>query len=58
MDNQTLIPLIVTLVTAMAIGAIYLLTMLLRDGQPDTGEDDGDGAAVSLTETDRGPASH
>ena len=33
MDNDFLIPLLVTLVTAMAIGAIYLLTLLMNDGQ-------------------------
>ncbi len=35
MDNDFLIPLLVTLVTAMAIGAIYLLTLLMNDGQPE-----------------------
>jgi hypothetical protein len=33
MDNDFLIPLLVTLVTAMAIGAVYLLTLLMNDGQ-------------------------
>ena len=35
MDNDLLIPLLVTLVTAMAIGAVYLLTLLMNDGQPE-----------------------
>ena len=35
MDNDFLIPLLVTLVTAMAIGAVYLLTLLMNDGQPE-----------------------
>ncbi len=39
MDNDFLIPLLVTLVTAMAIGAVYLLTLLMNDGQP---EQDGE----------------
>ena len=33
MDNDFLIPLLVTLVTAMAIGAVYLLTLLMNDGE-------------------------
>ncbi len=32
MENPYLIPIIVTLVTAMVIGAIYLLMLLLREG--------------------------
>ena len=31
MDNQYLIPLLVTLVTAMTIGAIYLISLLFKD---------------------------
>ena len=40
MDNDFLIPLLVTLVTAMAIGAIYLLTLLMNDGQPEQDEEE------------------
>ncbi|MFM7523603.1 MAG: hypothetical protein ACKO4M_05485 [Betaproteobacteria bacterium] len=40
MDNDFLIPLLVTLVTAMMIGAIYLLTLLVNDGQPDRSEEE------------------
>ncbi|NDC08260.1 MAG: hypothetical protein EBZ75_02805 [Oxalobacteraceae bacterium] len=39
MDNDFLIPLLVTLVTAMAIGAVYLLTLLMNDGQPENDEE-------------------
>ncbi len=31
MDNDYIIPLIVTLITAMIIGAVYLFVLLLRD---------------------------
>ena len=58
MDNQYLIPLIVTLVTAMTLGAIYLLMLLLRDGQPEAGKDDDDDDAESATEASGGQASH
>ncbi|MEY3899732.1 MAG: hypothetical protein RI962_887 [Pseudomonadota bacterium] len=40
MDNDFLIPLLVTVVTAMTIGAIYLLTLLVNDGQPDQSEEE------------------
>ncbi len=40
MDNQYLIPLIVTLVTAMMLGAIYLITLLLREGRDEQDQDD------------------
>ncbi len=40
MDNQYLIPLLVTLVTAMIIGAIYLIMHLLRDGKEEQEQDD------------------
>lgn len=40
MDNQYLIPLLVTLVTAMTIGAIYLIMQLLRDGREEQEQDD------------------
>jgi hypothetical protein len=40
MDNDFLIPLLVTLVTAMAIGAIYLLTLLMNDGQLEQDEEE------------------
>lgn len=40
MDNDFLIPLLVTLVTAMAIGAVYLLTLLMNDGQPEQDEEE------------------
>ena len=40
MENPYLIPIIVTLVTAMALGAIYLLVLLARDGQPEEAHDD------------------
>ena len=33
MDNDFLIPLLVTTVVAMTIGAIYLLTLLMSDGK-------------------------
>ncbi len=58
MDNQYLIPLIVTLVTAMTLGAIYLLMLLLRDGQPETRADDDDADAESPAEAGGGQASH
>lgn len=58
MDNQYLIPLIVTLVTAMTLGAIYLLMLLLRDGQPEAGADDDDADAESAAEAGSGQASH
>lgn len=44
MENPYLIPIIVTLVTAMALGAIYLLVLLARDGQPEEALDDDDHA--------------
>jgi len=40
MDNDFLIPLLVTVVTAMTIGAIYLLTLMVNDGQPDQSEEE------------------
>lgn len=40
MDNDFLIPLLVAVVTAMTIGAIYLLTLLVNDGQPDQSEEE------------------
>ena len=40
MDNDFLIPLLVTLITAMAIGAIYLLMLLMNDGQPESNEEE------------------
>ena len=40
MENPYLIPIIVTLVTAMALGAIYLLVLLAKDGQPEAAHDD------------------
>ncbi len=42
MDNDILIPIIVTAVTAMAVGAIYVLYWLVTDGQPQ----DSDAAAL------------
>ncbi len=42
MENPYLIPIIVTLVTAMTLGAIYLLVLLLNDGKSDAGHDDED----------------
>ncbi len=35
MDNDYIIPLIVTLITAMIIGAVYLFVLLLRDVKSD-----------------------
>jgi len=40
MDNDFLIPLLVTLITAMAIGATYLLMLLMNDGQPESNEEE------------------
>lgn len=40
MDNDFLIPLLVTLITAMAIGAIYLLMLLMNDGQAESNEEE------------------
>ncbi len=39
MDNDYLIPLIVTLIAAMIIGAAYLFALLLRDARYGTGPD-------------------
>lgn len=52
MDNDFLIPLLVTLVTAMAIGAIYLLTLLMNDGQPEQDEEETLADYVADTATD------
>ncbi len=38
--NDYLIPLIVTLVTGMTVGAIYLLTLLISDGKPESAGED------------------
>ena len=40
MDNDFLIPLLVTLLTAMAIGAVYLLTLLMNDGQSEQDQEE------------------
>ena len=40
MENPYLIPIIVTLVTGMALGAIYLLVLLAKDGEPEATYDD------------------
>jgi len=40
MDNDFLIPLLVTLVTAMAIGAVYLLILLMNDGKPEQDDEE------------------
>jgi hypothetical protein len=56
MDNDFLIPVLVTLVVAMTIGAIYLLTLLMSDGKE--AQDDEDALAddapapVAQAETD------
>lgn len=42
MENPYLIPIIVTLVTAMALGAIYLLVLLVNDGTPVSRDEDED----------------
>jgi len=39
MENDYIIPLIVTLITAMIIGAIYLFMLLLRDARSDAKSD-------------------
>jgi hypothetical protein len=54
MDNDFLIPLLVTLVTAMAIGAIYLLTLLMNDGQPE--QDEEETLADYVADTEAAPA--
>ena len=54
MDNDFLIPLLVTLVTAMAIGAVYLLTLLMNDGQPE--QDSEETLAVYVADTAAAPA--
>jgi hypothetical protein len=54
MDNDFLIPLLVTLVTAMAIGAIYLLTLLMNDGQPE--QDSEETLADYVADTAAAPA--
>jgi hypothetical protein len=64
MDNDFLIPLLVTLVTAMAIGAVYLLTLLMNDGQPEKDEeetladyaDDAEASPVAKSESGAGDA--
>ncbi len=35
MENDYIIPLIVTLITAMIVGAVYLFMLLLRDAKSD-----------------------
>ncbi len=40
MENPLLIPLIVTGVTAMIIGACYLLMLVLRENRDDRDQDD------------------
>ncbi len=40
MESPYLIPIIVTLVTAMSLGAIYLLVQLLNDGKPAQEDED------------------
>ena len=54
MDNDFLIPLLVTLVTAMAIGAVYLLTLLMNDGQPE--QDSEETLADYVADTAAAPA--
>ncbi len=38
MENDYIIPLIVTLITAMIIGAVYLFVLLLRDAKSGNSE--------------------
>lgn len=60
MDNDFFIPLLVTLVTAMAIGAVYLLTLLMNDGEPEQDNEetfddhasDGEAAPVAQGDSD------
>jgi hypothetical protein len=54
MDNDFLIPLLVTLVTAMAIGAVYLLTLLMNDGRPE--QDEEETLADFVADTAEAPA--
>jgi hypothetical protein len=54
MDNDFFIPLLVTLVTAMAIGAVYLLTLLMNDGQPE--QDNEETLAEYAADTATAPA--
>ena len=54
MDNDFFIPLLVTLVTAMAIGAVYLLTLLMNDGQPE--QDNEETLAEYAADTPTAPA--
>jgi hypothetical protein len=49
--NDYMIPVIVTLVTAMTVGAIYLLTLLLSDGKPD-GPSEGLAAFAESADTE------
>ncbi len=42
MDNDYIIPLVVTLITAMVIGAVYLFLLLLRDVKSDAHIDSED----------------
>lgn len=42
MDNDYIIPLVVTLVSAMIIGAVYLFMLLLRDAKSDVAAGDED----------------
>lgn len=44
MDNDYIIPLVVTLVTAMIIGAAYLFLLLLRDARPEADDEHHDPA--------------
>ena len=58
MDNDFLIPLLVTLITAMAIGAIYLLMLLMNDGKPEQDEEENladfisDGSAAPVAQSE------
>ena len=40
MENPYLIPIIVALVTGMALGAIYLLVLRAKDGNPEAAHED------------------
>ena len=56
MENNYLIPIIVTLVTAMILGAIYLLVMLLNDGKPEPAHDDDDAGDDAAAHAEPAPA--
>ena len=55
MNTDILIPITVTLVTGMAVGAIYLMYWLLTDGKPESSVNDEE-SGLSSADAEPAPA--